>query len=172
MLEPETSNSLLGTLGINGKLFLAQLFNFSVVLIVMWKWVYTPLLKMMEKRSKEIADGLKNAELAQAHLAEAETEKQRIVDEAKGASHVLLEETRAKAEAIRQEKMSLAKKEIEQVVDEAKDRIKAEKQAAFDALKNEIANLVTMTAEKVAQGIDESGQRQLIAKAITEIENA
>jgi F0F1-type ATP synthase membrane subunit b/b' len=52
------STDLLGKLGINAPLFLAQLVNFSIVLLVMWKWVYTPLVKLMDKRAQEIADGL------------------------------------------------------------------------------------------------------------------
>ena len=40
--------SVLGALGVNWKLFIAQLLNFSVVLFIMWKWVYTPLLKAID----------------------------------------------------------------------------------------------------------------------------
>lgn len=172
MIEPASSKDLLGTLGINGKLFLAQLVNFGIVLVVMWKWVYTPLVKMMDRRSKEISDGIENAKRAEGRLAEAQAEKDRIVQEAKMEAHTILEDTRSKTEAMRQEKMAIAKQEIEKAVDEAKERIKGEKQAAFDALKQEIAVLVGMATQKVTSGIDEKNQHRLIADAITEIESA
>lgn len=171
MIEP-ASTDLLSTLGINGKLFLAQLINFSIVLIVMWKWVYTPLLKLMDKRAKEIADGLKNAQTAKVQLSEAHKEKDEIVAEAKAEAHAILDDTRAKTETMRQEKMALAKTEIEKAVDEAKERIKGEKQAAFDSLKNEMASLVALATEKVAAGMGEKEQHARIQKAIAEIENA
>lgn len=171
MIEP-ASTDLLSSLGINGKLFLAQLINFSIVLVVMWKWVYTPLVKLMEKRAKEIEDGLKNARRAESSLTEATEVKERMIAEAKSEAHAILEETRTKAESIRSEKMALAKTEIEKAVDEAKERIKGEKQAAFDSLRGEIAVLVAQATEKVAAGMNEKEQRNRIDKAVSEIENA
>ena len=170
-MEP-SSTGLLGSLGISLPLFLGQLVNFAIVMFVMWKWVFTPLVALMDKRSKEIADGLKNAELAQAKLAEAEAEKERVIDAARAESNSLLEETRVKADAVRAEKMALAKKEIELVVDEAKERIKGEKQAAFDALKNEIANMVMLTTQKVAASMDEKSRQASVTQAMKDIEKA
>ena len=45
----------LGTLGINGKIFLAQLVNFVLVLIVLWRWAFTPIVKILDKRRDQIA---------------------------------------------------------------------------------------------------------------------
>src|SRR5581483_2231836 len=53
---------VLGTLGINWKLFLAQLINFGIVLFIFWRWVVTPLGKTLTDRQNRIEQGLKNAD--------------------------------------------------------------------------------------------------------------
>lgn len=169
-MEP-ASTGLLGSLGIDLWRFIAQLVNFSIVLAVMWKWVFIPLLSIMDKRAKEIADGLQNAKNAESALNDAQAEKERIVSSARAEAHALLEETRAKADAVRAEKMALAKTEIEKAVDEAKERIKGEKQAAFDSLKAEIGTLVAQATEKVAGNVGEKDRRTLIEKAVSEMTN-
>jgi F-type H+-transporting ATPase subunit b len=166
------SGGVLGTLGINGKLFLAQLVNFGIVVLVMWKWVYTPLVKMMDKRSKEIVQGLEYAKLADKRLSEAGVERERILQEARAEMHALLEDARARAEILRQEKLAETKTEIEKVAIEAKDKIRSEREAAYGALQRDIANLVALAIQKVAAGMDEKAQRDLIDKTIKELERA
>src|SRR3989338_1140626 len=61
-MEPEVQKSILGTLGIDWKLFLAQLFNFSIVLFIFWKWVVKPLGTTLTKRQERIEEGLNNAD--------------------------------------------------------------------------------------------------------------
>lgn len=168
----EAPKDLLGTLGINAKLFFAQLVNFTIVLFVMWRWVYRPLVRMMDARAKDIAEGLEHAKRADARLIEADAEKARIVEAAHAEAHAVLEETRAHVEAMRREQRERATQEMEQVAKEARAAIATERQAAFDTLKQDVAELVALSTAKVAAGLDANAQRQLIARAITEIERA
>lgn len=172
MIEPASSNDLLGTLGVNAKLFAAQLVNFSIVLLVMWRWVYRPLIAAMDKRSKEIADGLKNAKDAKQKLADANDEREKLLRETKADAHAIIEETKKKAEGVKQEKMALAKQEVEKLVDDAKGRIQTERDAAFGALKTEVATLVTLATQKVAGQMSESAQRAAIADALKELQKS
>lgn len=171
MIEP-ASTGVLGTLGISLGQFLAQLFNFSIVMFVMWKWVYTPLLKTMEARSKEIADGLANAKAADQRLKDAADEKERLLKDARGEAQSLLEEVKSKAEKVRQEKLAIALNEIEKHIAEAKVQIKSERDAAAVSLKREVAQLVILATEKVASGMDESTRKALATQAIEDVQGA
>ncbi len=171
MIEPASSKDLLGTFGVNWKLFLAQLVNFSIVLVVMWKWVYTPLIKLMDTRAKEITEGLVNATAAQQKLAEAATERDHMLRETRGEAQRMIEETKKKAQGIHEEKMALVKQEIEQLVGEAKGRIQNERNVAFGVLQNEVATLVALATKKVAGQMSESAQRTHIAEAMKELQN-
>lgn len=171
MIEP-ASTGVLASLGLNGKLFAAQLINFSIVVFVMWKWVYTPLLAVMDKRSKEIADGIANAKQADQRLKDAAAEKERLIREAKGESMEILEETKKKADALRQKHLADTKGEIEKIADEAKMQISAERKASYDALQRDVATLVTEATAKVVSGLDASEHRELIAQAIKDVSAA
>lgn len=165
----EASQSVLGTLGISWKLFLAQLINFAIVVAVMWKWVYTPLLKMMDQRAKQIAQGLKDASDAKKRLAEGDAEKDKLIRDARGEGQKLIEEAQNRSETLRQEKLEQTKAEIEKIVAETKERINQEKEATFNALQNDIADLIAQATEKVALKFDEKQQRMLISEALTEL---
>jgi len=171
MIEP-ASTGVLGTLGISLGKFLAQLFNFSIVLFVMWKWVYTPLLKTMDARAKEIADGLANAKAADQRLKDAADEKERLLKEARGEAQSILEEVKIKSEQVRQEKLNIAKHEIEKHIADAKAQIQNERTAAAVSLKREVAHLVVLATEKVASGMDESTRKALAAQAVEDVQNA
>lgn len=176
-LQTETAHEggvagVLGTLGINGQLLIAQLINFAIILLVLWRWVYKPLLAKMDERSKKISDGLDFAKESKKALNDAEIERSQIVREAKAEAHKLMEKATADAEKLRGEKMAQAKAEIEKVIVEAKAQIKSERDASFDALKSEIAELVAMATSKVAASMDDKAQRGSIASALKDIERA
>ncbi len=170
-MEPQSTN-ILTSLGINGWQFAAQFVNFSIVVFVMWKWVYVPLLKIMESRSKQISDGLTNAKQAKERLSDAEIEKERILNDARAEAHILLEDIRSKAESIRKEKLGQAKTEIEKHIADAKMQIKNERDASASALQRDVADLVVLATEKVAGHMDPAHIRSLATHAIDEISSA
>jgi F-type H+-transporting ATPase subunit b len=164
------STGILGTLGIDAYKLIAQLVNFAIVVFVMWRWVYRPLVKTMDARSKEITTGLENAKEAKRQLSDATAEKEQLVNDARAEAMSILDETKGKAEAVRQERLKIAKEEIEKIAAEAKERLKMEREAAYGALQNDIADLVRRATEKVAKGFDDKTHRALIAEAMKEIE--
>jgi F-type H+-transporting ATPase subunit b len=170
--HPAEEPGVLGSLGVNSTLFIAQLINFAIIVIVMWRFVYKPLLAMMDSREKEIRKGLTDATDAKKRLSEAEEEKNRLVREANAEAHALLEEARAKVEAVRAEKMAQTKTEIEKIALEAKERIRAEREASFSALRRDIADLVSQATKKVAAGMDEKAHRTEIDRAIADLDKA
>jgi len=171
-MEPTATTGLLGTLGINAGSFIAQLFNFTLVVLVMWYFVYRPLVKMMDKRTKEITDGLENAKRAEQALLSASKEKEDVLQQARAEAHQIVEKARADAESVRKEKLAQARTEIEKIATEAKMSLRAEREHAFDALKGDIGRLVAMATQKVAVGMPEKGQHELIEQAVKDLEHA
>ncbi|MFH1973819.1 MAG: F0F1 ATP synthase subunit B [Patescibacteria group bacterium] len=161
----------IGALGINAKLLLAQLVNFSVLLFVMWKWVYTPLLKTMDARAKKIQDGLDFAKQASLQLKEIDEEHRRMLREAKAEAHALIEDAALKAEAVRKSKTTETASEIEKMLADAKTRMAQERDATFEVLRNDIAQFVTLATKKVVEGMDEKQRSSLVTKAIGDVGN-
>ena len=164
--------ALLGTFGIDGKLFLAQLFNFAIVLFVMWRWVYVPLLAAMDKRSKEIADGLAFAKRSKEELEGASREREETLRAARVETGTLLAEARTKADALREEKLVEAKADIERMTVEAKRQIAAEREAAFADLRKRTADLITDAVSKAVGSASESTKQAMTSQAMKELDQA
>jgi F-type H+-transporting ATPase subunit b len=159
----------IGALGLDLKLFLAQLLNFGILVFVMWKWVYVPLMKTMDERSKKIQDGLDFAAQATTELNEAAAERAAVIRDARIEAHALLDDAAAKAELLRKEKIAQSAVEIDKMVADAKVRMAQEREATVSALTSELGALVTLATRKVALGTDEKAREFLVAKAIEDI---
>lgn len=157
-------------LGLNGKLFIAQLINFGLLVLILWRLLYKPLVKFMEERSKRIAEGLDNAKRYDEKLKELEAVKLNVLADADRQAQKILvladEEVKrinaaAKVEADRVAAESIARtnREIEQ-----------SKKEMIGDIRRQAAELVVLAAEKVIhERLDESADRQLIERALKEV---
>ena len=69
----------IGVLGINGKIFLAQLVNFGLILLVLWRFAFKPIVARLEARSERIEKGLAEAKKAEDRLKQIESERGEIL---------------------------------------------------------------------------------------------
>ncbi|MEK7545684.1 MAG: F0F1 ATP synthase subunit B [Patescibacteria group bacterium] len=143
--------SVLGALGVNWKLFIAQLLNFSAVLFVMWKWVYTPLLKIIDARTAKIDKGLKDAEAAAAAKSGAEKASEEAILAARKEAQRIIEESQKASEAQRLEMKAKTQTELAALVQQGKDSLAAEKEKMVRDARVEIAELAVMIAGKALQ---------------------
>ena len=158
---------VLGTLGIDGKLFFAQLINFSVVLLVMWRWVYRPLVKIMDDRAKKIEQGLKDADSSAALKKLAEEEKAKIVMEARVAAKAIAEDAERTAVKQREETIKKTRQEVEGIVAQGRDQLRTEKEAMVAEAKAEVAGVVVLAVEKIAgEKLDARKDEKLIRESI------
>ena len=158
---------LLNNLGINGKLLLAQIINFLVLLFVLYKFAYGPVLKLLDKRTKKIEKGLKDAEDAQKKLIEI-TEKERsvLVKARKQAQDII-----AKAEEVavknKEEIIIAAKAQSEKILADSAKKIETEKVLMFQEVKKQVSELVIAATGKIIdEKIDAGKDKELIEKAI------
>jgi F-type H+-transporting ATPase subunit b len=172
MTEALTQPGVLASLGVNGKLFAAQLVNFAVIIFVVWKWVYKPLLKTMDAREQKIVDGLSHAEQAKKILAESEAKQTEMLKTARQESQRMVEAAQQEAEAERKRLMAETSAELERQLADVRERLKGEKLAMMQTVKNEVADLVLAATEKVARSMDAKAQHALVTEAISELETS
>jgi F-type H+-transporting ATPase subunit b len=153
----------LATFGLDWHIFLAQLANFAVVLFVLWKWAYTPLLKALEARGKRVEDSLKKADEIDHRLKQVEAERAGTIADAKAQAASVLEKARADAEAMRAEALAKAKDEVAKVVAHGKAQLKADQEAMKRDLQREVAELAVMAATKIAGANMESKSSEAMA---------
>lgn len=158
---------IINTFHIDWKLIIAQLVNFAIVLFVLYKFAYGPILKMMNERSDKIEKGLKDAEGAQKKLAEiAEKEKEVLVEARKQAQEIV-----AKAEAVaiksKDEIIADSKVQATKILEDAAKKIEQEKNQMLVEVKTQVAELVIAATGKIIdEKMDSEKDRELIEKAI------
>jgi F-type H+-transporting ATPase subunit b len=150
-------------LGLNLGYLLFQIFNFTILVILLYAWAYKPILNMMEKRKKTIAQGLEDARVASEARANAEQEAAKILVEAQNKANQLVRESTDRAEAaaleIRASTDAEAAKEREAALAEVED----ERDRMLGDLRSQIAALAIAAAQKlVGESLDEQRQHALI----------
>ncbi len=159
--------SLLGTLGINWKLFLAQLVNFSIVMLIFYFLILPPLILAMAKRTKRIEEGLKNAD-------EMEVEKKKFDEwkaaEMKKTRNEIDELTRTATDTANQMKQQIiaeAQQQADKVLKQARASMESEKVSMMAEVKQDIATLVVAASEKILRGkLDEKKDKELISESM------
>ena len=169
MTEP-SSVGLLASLGINGKLFFAQVLNFGLVMVVVWKWVYTPLLKVMDERNKKISDGLAEAEQIKQERTRFDQEKTKLLKSAHEEAHKIMQAAYEEAKQERQELVAKTQQEIERMDREHRTHLIQEEARMLQSLKSQVAQLVVQTTEKILPSVlDKNAKQELIQQAAREI---
>ncbi|MBI4256604.1 F0F1 ATP synthase subunit B [Candidatus Uhrbacteria bacterium] len=158
----------LGTLGINLKIFLAQFLNFAVVLFVLWKWVYKPIVKLLEERQEKIERSVKQADDVEKRVRELETEHKEVIATAKSEATKILEEARSASEDRKKELLAKAKEEVKGVVAQGKVQLEAQKEQMIRDAREEIAAIAVEAARKILEdGVDEKKATKL-AEAVVD----
>ena len=140
---------LFAAFGINWKLLLAQAVNFGALLFILTYFLYTPILKMLDERREKIAQGVKNAEAADAKLAASTAEGKEIVGKAAADAAVLLSDARSSAGQKAAELVRQAELRADAVTEDAKARARETERQAIAASEKEIAKAAMLAAEKL-----------------------
>lgn len=156
--------------GIDWKLLIAQGVNFAIVLLVLWKFAYKPILKMLHDREKTIDQSLKNADRVEALKQEMEVEKKAVLTEAKKEAQVIMQDAQKKIEQNRQIQLDKTKSEIAELVSKAKQEITQEKTKAMKAAERELGAIAVSVAEKlIRRELKAEDQERLVADTVKEI---
>ena len=165
------NSSLLGQLGIEGKLLLAQGINFLILVIVLRFAVYKPLLSIVAKRKKRIEEGLAGAEEAEKRLAAIDEEKKKRLTEAEKEAMGIISSAENNATGRAREILGDADKKAEGLLAEAaKIREQQRKEsltATLDEAQSLIKDAITKTVELSPEAIDE----KLIVEAIGKVKS-
>ncbi|MDO8559822.1 MAG: F0F1 ATP synthase subunit B [bacterium] len=160
---------LVGKLGLDWRLLLAQVVNFGILLGVLTWAVYKPLLKVMGERRATIERGLNDAAAAQQKLASFEVFQREQLQEFRKKTDAMLTEATRLAEQMKKESAARAADQAVKIVQQAKLTIASEREQMLQELRGELADLVAAAAGKVVAGQDISPDqhRKLVAAAIT-----
>ncbi len=160
-----------GLLDINGTL-IAEIIAFLLMLGVLAKWVYPPIIKAAEARQNQIKQQLEQADKARTKAEERLQEAQAEIVRARVEAGRITEQANRAAERIQQEAEEKAREEARRIVEGASRDIDAERQRAIHAIRLQMADIVTGAVRRiVGESLDGERHRQLIDAAIDRVEN-
>ena len=130
-------------------LFIIQTAIFLILLFVLGKFAWKPILKSINEREVTIIDSLNQAKLAREEVQNLKAENDNIIREAKIERDAILKEAREIKDKIVNEAKDAAKSEGDKLIEQAKQSIAAEKAAAMADIKNQIGSLSLTIAEQI-----------------------
>lgn len=160
-------SELLSNLGITGPAFIAQAVNFVIVLVVLGFFVYRPLSKMMEERSKKIAEGLLGAEKADKRLREIESERRVRLAGAEEEALRIVELSRDDARNAGKKIIADSELRAAGIIKEGKTISLRERAEGLVSLEREAKSLVRAILEKTVNLKPKAIDDQLIEEAVT-----
>ena len=163
---------ILNQFGFDLKLFAAQIVNFLVIAFVFKRFLYRPLLAVLNKRKTTIQKGLLDAEKAQKALEEAESKKDEILSKAGKEAERIINESKNQAASSRELMLEDTKKEIASMMEATKAQIELEKENFKKEAKNMSLELSRqILATTIENLFDKKEQETLIKKSLTKIKN-
>ncbi|MGZ8900237.1 MAG: F0F1 ATP synthase subunit B [Limisphaerales bacterium] len=136
--------------GFNTSLFISQVISFLIVAFLLHRFAYKPILKVLEQRREEIAQGLANAEQIKKQLADAEVSRQKTLSDANTQAIKLIEEARAVAAKVQETETQRAIATAEQIIAKAREATALDHQRMLAELRKEVGQLVVRTTAQVA----------------------
>jgi F-type H+-transporting ATPase subunit b len=144
---------------------------FLVVLGVM-KWLWPPLMNILEQRQKTIAEGLAAGNKGQKDLDEAKVKSQEIIREARDKAVQIVDQASKRANEIIEEAKGTAQSEAQRIVTQAHEEIALDTTKARESLRKQVANLAVQGASRLLEReIDPKTHAQLLDKLDLEVAN-
>ncbi len=165
----EAKADLFSSLGIDWKMLILQTIAFLILLVILRKWVYPPLVAMLDKREKDLRAADNAAKSARENADKTEKMTNELMRKARGEANEIVAAAREEAAKVVEEAGAKATAKSEVIVKQAQDEIAKEVEAARKALHNETLDLVAEATGKVlGEKVDAKADAKVIAAAVKE----
>ncbi len=144
---------------------------FSILLILLAKFAWKPILNAVNEREQKITDALDLAEKTKAEMKAMQSQNENLLKEARSERDAIVRDAKETATKMVEDAKNAAKTEAEKVMAAAREAIVSEKNAAIAELKNQVAGFSIDIAEKLVRGemSSDSKQKELAEKLAADI---
>ena len=150
-------------LGINLGFLLFQIFNFTIVLILLYAWAYRPIIDMLEKRRNDIAKAVEDNRIAAEARENAEAEARTVLAKAQAEAATKVREATERAESASRDVTARAEAEADKAREAALEDAAVERENILAGLRGQVAALAMAATNKlVGDALDEKRQHVLI----------
>lgn len=156
-------------LGINLPVLVAQLLNFTILLVILRIVAWGPITNMLDERRERIRESLAAADQAKTQAAESERQLQDQMESSRREGQALITQAQEIAARIQADARTQAQADAEATLARARSEIQLERDTAIADLRREFGELAISAAEKVINtSLDRNAHRRLIDEALAE----
>lgn len=150
---------------------IAQIINFFLLLFILAKFAWKPLINIIDERRDKIAQDLDKAEQERGSAEALRVEYEQQLHQARLEAQQIMEKALRQAEQAKQELLEAARAEHERLLTATREQIVQERQLALEQIRQEVVGLSVAVAGKViGQSIDSSVNAKLVNDFIDELE--
>lgn len=140
---------LVHALGIQWSVLIAQMVNFAILVFILSRFVYKPMLKVIDERRDMVAESMKKVKEINRHKELIDDERIAILKKADEEAGRMLEQAKTEAEALRAEIEKAAHAHAEQIVAKGLQQLEIERVRVAKEVQNKLAHAIVLSAEKI-----------------------
>ena len=167
LASAEAGGSLLD---VNPGLIVWTFITFILLLVILKKVAWKPILTALDNREKGIEDSLNRAEKAKEEAQKILDENRASLSKVEEESKRIIDQSRSYADDLKEQMLKQSKVQAQKLIDDAAAEIERKKQSAFEELRNQIAEISVNAAEKIMkENIDAEKNKKIVSKYLNEI---
>ncbi|HHL71514.1 MAG TPA: ATP synthase F0 subunit B [Bacteroidetes bacterium] len=144
--------------------------TFLVLLLVLRKTAWGPLLRVLDEREQRIRESLEKAEIAQKQADEAISKQEELLAKAREEAQEIIARSKNMAEALKGDIVSKARAEADNLLDRAKREIALEREKAVDELRRLAVDLsITATKKVIGKALTEKDHEKIVSESLQEM---
>ena len=152
-------------------LFIWTIITFLVLLALLAKFAWRPLLEALESRQENIRKSLEDADRARQELERLQQESAKMMQQARIEAESIVAQTRADADRLREELKQRAKEEADNIVRNAQQQIQLQARQAMQQIRHEVADMAVLLASKLLErNLVKEDNARLIDETLKQIE--
>jgi len=157
------------SLGINLPLLVVFIVNFIILFVLLRLFLFKPVLKMLDERTKRTKDAMELAEVTKKEFEQAKVEVQKQIEKGRQEAQAIIAQAMQVGERLKEESRQEAIKQAQVIVDRTRAELGAERDKIVGDLRREFVDICIAAAEKVIkETLDKEKHRKLIEETLRE----
>lgn len=156
-------------LGIDPRWFLSQLVNFVILLVILQRFLYKPMLDMLQKRQERIRESMDHADRVKKEAERAQQDYEKKIEESRREAQGIIAQATQQGESVRADILAKAQEEAREIKTKAMADVEYERKRLVAELRDEVADLAILAAGRVlGKALDSKAHRQVVSEFLDE----
>jgi F-type H+-transporting ATPase subunit b len=155
------------SLGVNLPLLVVFIINFIILFILLRLFLYKPVLKMLDERTRRTKEGMELAEATKKEYEQAKGEVQKQIEKGRQEAQAIIAQALQTGERLKEESREEATKQAQVIIERTRAESESEREKIVDSLRKEFVDIAISAAEKVIkETLDKEKHRRLIEETL------